>query len=167
MNIGFIAPSPCEAQRSSVLSTALWLHELAPWTHAVTLTFKRSDSKGQTVSEQIIVESLRHFLRVLDKRCYGGPKVRRGAYIPSVVVIGWGAYNDHPHAHLAFACPEEHTHKAFDRFIDIAADATDWIDRERRIEPYRNQGWAEYMLNHGFDNLITNLTRAHQPEIVG
>lgn len=148
-------------------TSSRWIHELAPWTHAVTLTFRRRDIKGQAVSEQIIIQALRHFLRVLDKCCYSGSEVRRGAYVPSAVVIGWGAYNNHPHAHLALSCPQETPHETFENLIESAAEATDWIDVERRVEPYRNEGWAEYMLNHGIENLITNLTRAHQPEIVG
>lgn len=144
-----------------------WIHELAPWTHAVTLTFKRRGINGQAVSEQIIVHALRHFLRVLDKSYYSGSKFRQGAYVPSAVVIGWGTYNDHPHAHLALACRQEISHEAFKKLIVAASEATEWIDQERRVETYRNDGWAEYMLNHGINNLITNLTRAHQPEIVG
>lgn len=167
MNIRFNAPLPFEAHRSSVLATALWIHELAPWTHAVSLTFKRRDIKGQAVNEQIIVQALRHFLRVLDKCCYSGSEVRQGAYVPSAVVIGWGAYNNHPHAHLALACRQEISHEDFNKLIFASADATDWIDQERRVEPYRTEGWAGYMLNHGIENLITNLLRAHQPEFFG
>lgn len=167
MSNKFNAPLTFGAKNTAVLSAALWIHDLAPWTHAVTLTFKRSTGKGQTVNDQIIIQAIRHFLRVLDRCCYSGSKVRQGACVPSVVVIGWGTYNDHPHAHLALACPIQTEREAFEKFINSSAEATNWINRERFVDGYQNQGWIEYMLDHGIKNLVTELTRAHQPEIDG
>lgn len=136
----------------------VFIHEFADWTHAVTLTFRRH-ILGVTVSETIMVAALRHFLRVADVSIFGRRKADQGVTIPSVAVLGWGTYSDHPHTHLALQAPFGMPCTDFDKVIDTAASRTNWIAPQREIAPYRDAGWSKYMIDHQPENLVVDLLR--------
>jgi hypothetical protein len=116
--------------------------------------------RGQAINLGNAEAALRHMLRVLDVSCYGKSGVKQGKAVPSAVVIGWGAYGDHPHAHIALATPPGLSYQELvDRF-EKAASRTQWIHHERVVVPYRDAGWAAYLVHHDPENLVLSLLRA-------
>ena len=150
---------------SSWLIYKSWMHSLASWTHAVTFTFKRSNGRGQTINEQIMIDALRHFLRALDRRCFGRNETRKGMVVSSAVVIGWGSSNDHPHAHLSLSTPSHLDVIEFTAFAVLTASEIDWFDHHKVFKSYVSEGWSSYLVDHGPENIIDSLLRAPQVEI--
>lgn len=132
------------------------LDSLAPWTHAYTVTCKRRSVRNLPVTEDILVDTARHFIRRINLRCFG-KRARRERLVPVVVTLGWGCYGDHPHLHFCFASPAGIPFAAFSLILDEEARKTFWIDRQRRIKPYRDAGWLEYLIEHGTAHLIVPL----------
>lgn len=143
----------------------VFIHEAADWTVALTANIKRFH-ENQPISIQHMMQAMRHFLRVLDYRCFGRNRVKRGAFVGSVVVYGWGTYNDHPHAHLALVCPKGLSDAAFEEHIRQACAKTMWFEPKPDIRKYRDVGWSDYMIGHDPENLDTELMRisTKQPE---
>lgn len=133
-----------------------WLDSLALWTHAATFTCKRRSVRNSPVTEDILVDTARHFIRRISLRCFG-KRARRERLIPVVVTLGWGGYGDHPHLHFCFACPAGMPFTAFSSILDEEARKTFWIDHQRCIKPYRDAGWLEYLIEHGTAHLIVPL----------
>lgn len=140
-----------------------WIHEFAPWSHAVTLTCKRCDASGRAITTRIIEDTARHFLARLNYACVGRRSYRRGHSVASAVTYGFGSSGDHPHLHLSLACPVHLTAKDFTVQIHLCADQTYWLDRERTITPYRGEGWSAYLVKHGTDKLVVPLLRPSHP----
>ena len=160
-----IAPRHDYINTSAARNEALksWLHELAPWTHAVTLTLKRRDARGLPISQSILEDTCRHFQKRLNHACFGRRRFCRGHSIASAIVYGWGAYGDHPHLHLSLACPRHLAHKELTVLITNCADQTFWINSQRIIKPYLDEGWFEYLIAHGADHLILQLVSPARP----
>lgn len=135
-----------------------WISDLAEWTHAFTLTI-RPCVNGVIVSRIILEQAAQHLLRRLDYRIFGRRQVERGARIPSIAVAGWGASSDRPHLHFAFSSPPGVTHDAFTKTVRSVARQLAWANREMKIEPYRDAGWANYMLGHGLDDVLVSCVR--------
>lgn len=135
-----------------------WLHEVAAWSLAVTITFKRYHD-GQSINHSIAQAALRHTLRVLDVYCFGKRGVKQGQHVGSAAVISWGVYGQHPHAHLALATPLVITVEALQERFEQAADKTNWLARERVVTPYKDSGWINYLIGHSPDSLVIPLLR--------
>ena len=133
-----------------------WLDSLAPWTHAATFTCKRTSVRNLPITEDILVDTAKHFIRRVALKCYG-KKARRTQLLPVVATFGWGCYGDHPHLHFCFALPEEMSFEAFSAILKKEANKTIWIDRQRCIKPYQDFGWMEYLIEHGTAKLIVPL----------
>lgn len=138
---------------------AEWLHNFAAWSLAATITLRRY-LHGQAVNLSNAEAALRHMLRVLDVSCYGKRGVKQGKAVPSAVVIGWGAYGEHPHAHVALATPPGLSYQELADHFEKAASRTQWIHHERVVVPYRDAGWAAYLVHHDPENLVLPLLRA-------
>lgn len=130
----------------------------AMWTVAYTVTLKRHIGT-QPVSNKHIYQAARHLLRKLDFQCLGSNRAKRGAFVSSVVVYGWGTYGNHPHLHLALVCPDGLSESEFIDYIEQAASKIEWFDRERKLEKYVNSGWATYMVDHDPENMYLDLMR--------
>ena len=135
---------------------ARWLDSLAPWTHAATLTCKRTSLRNLPITEDILVDTARHLIRRVALRCYGR-RARRSNFLPVVVTCGWGCYGDQPHLHFCFVHPNGLSFEAFSKILNEEADKTSWIDRQRCFKPYQDFGWLEYLIEHGTSNLIVPL----------
>jgi|GEM_PF-2352627 len=133
-----------------------WLDSLAPWTHAYTVTCKRRSVRNAPITEEILVDTARHFIRRISLRCFG-KRARRAQLTPVVVTLGWGCYGDHPHLHFCFAAPVAMPFVVFSLILEEEARKVFWIDRQRRIEQYRDTGWLEYLLEQGTAYLIVPL----------
>jgi len=131
---------------------------LNAWTHFVTLTYKRLKDDRVASSAQVL-KSSRLFLSRLNRRVYGRHGVRRqGFRIGSCAVMGWGAYGDHPHTHWLLAKPPQIEELDFAHLIQVMASTTHGIGVELDLQPYFSPRVIEYMLGHGFDCWIDQVT---------
>jgi len=135
---------------------ARWLDSLAPWTHAATFTCKRTSVRNLSITEDILVDTAKHFIQRVSLRCFG-KRARRSQLLPVVVTFGWGSYGDHPHLHFCFALPEWMIFEEFSKILDEEANKTIWIDRQQCVKPYQDIGWMNYLIEHGTQNLIVPL----------
>ena len=141
-----------------------WLKTLGNPTHAVTLTFKRYEQDNKKPwSVPIIKDSLKVFLSILNKNVFGKHAKKNNQCVMSAVVIGTGTCGKHPHAHLALQKPD---HLSWDKFTELIVkpiNTTHWMDREFIIEPYESDGWLEYMVEHGEEDLLIDLYTPARP----
>jgi len=135
---------------------AQWLDSLASWAIAATFTCKRTSIRNLPITEDILVDTAKHFIRRVALKCYGR-KARRSHPLPVVVTCGWGCFGDQPHLHFCFALPLGMSFEEFSKILNEEADKTGWIDRQRCIKPYQDFGWLEYLINHGTTKLIVQL----------
>lgn len=140
---------------------AQWIHTAAHWTVAATFTFKRAIN-GQPFNYEILQSSMRHYLLLVDRKFFTRGETNNKRFVETVVVIGYGAYQSHPHAHIAVATPDGADHTSLVQALNGSAEKTKWIDRERDFQPYSDSGWSEYMVDHGPENLILPLFRSYK-----
>ncbi len=144
-----------------------WLETIAPWNAAVTLTFQRFNSFGHSFNELIGIQTLTHFKKILNQKCLGKSRMERGQSIGFAAVIGSGDYATSPHAHMCITTPPWVSFEDLIDIIEYAARRTDWINEHRRIVPYRDPGWLQYMTDHGTNNLVLELTSPLQTDKTG
>ena len=131
---------------------------LNPWTHFLTLTYK-SFKDDRVASSAQVLKSSRLFLSRLNRRVYGRHGVRRhGFRIGSCAVMGWGAYGDHPHTHWLLVKPPQIAEPDFAHLIKVIASTTHGIGFELDLQIYVSPRVIEYMLGHGFDCWIDQVT---------
>jgi hypothetical protein len=135
-----------------------WLHEIANWTHAVTLTLNPLQT-GRVIHPIEIAKRCRLFLSRLNRRIYGRHGVRRkGLKVASAAVFGYGAYEDHPHIHLVLEQPSQITHEEFTQIIHNIASTTKGLAHQHEVKRYFSSGWINYMVDHGFEGWIDSAT---------
>ena len=140
------------------------LARLGSPTHAVTITFKRYQlGTNKAWSKPIIKDALKVCLSILNDRAFSGIKPKRNRRVMSAVVVGTGAYKDHPHAHLALGCPPHLSYEEFENIVNKAASKTWWIGQKPHHEPYESKGWLTYMVEHGEEDLVLELCTPAQP----
>ena len=141
-----------------------WLHGIAPWTHAITLSLRRTDTTKKPITEAIIKDTVKHLIRRINFACLGSSKARQGKTIASAVVFGRGRYGDNPHIHMSLACPSFISKPQFESILEKAFSKIYWLDRERKIAPYINEGWSGYIAKHGIENLIESVLHSSNYE---
>ena len=131
-----------------------WLNNLGDWDLSVTITFSRT-KKGLSPSLSTIEKCCRLFLSRLNRQIFTRNGVRRHAYrIASAAALGRGAYGDHPHAHWVLACPSGMLKIKFATLVAQVAVSTKGVGLQIDVQPYRDNGWLFYMIDHGFEGLI-------------
>jgi hypothetical protein len=98
-----------------------------------------------------------HFINVLNRRLFGNSMSRKGRRIACVAVYGDGAYGDSPHVHLAFQAPADMSYENMYQAIEHSIQRTKGLGIEHDIQPYKSEGWLEYMLDHGTEGLLVEL----------
>ena len=140
---------PCTPPRLSFDERqCLAIHEMAEWTHALTLTFLRADRYGRPCTEFAMSAAIRHFLRVLNILCFGRKRFDKGHRLFAVWAIGFGSANTHPHCHMAIAAPTAMDSPVFQRLLNKAVRKTRWFAQQHKADRYRNEGWIKYMKSH-------------------
>jgi hypothetical protein len=134
--------------------------KLNPWTHFVTLTY--TQSRGYfTVGKIEVLRRSRLFLSILNQKIYGRHGCRRSGFrIGSCAVLGWGAYGCHPHTHWLLAKPPHMNDEKFNRHIELIASTTPGIGKGRDIQTIFSNHVVEYIVNHGFEGWIEQVTFA-------
>lgn len=134
-----------------------WLQAQANWTHAVTLTMHRPKN-GHGVSNDEVARRCGLFLSRINRRIYKHGTKRKGFRIASVAFLGTGSYGDHPHVHWALQKPSDMTSEDFEQIVNVMASTTKGLGKKFDVKPYRDEGWLEYMLEHGFDGWMESLS---------
>ena len=155
--------NPVKQFTSLQLAYISWLKTLGNPTHAVTLTFKRYGQGKRPWNVPIIKKSTKVFLDRLNKNVFGKHAKKNSHCVMSAVVIGTGTYGNHPHAHLALQKPADLSWEKFKELIVKAIKTTSWIDRESAIESYVSEGWLEYMIAHGEEDVLIDLCTPARP----
>ena len=128
---------------------ALWVHGLAHWGVMLTVTLKRRDGQGRATTRQAVVSALRHFVRLINFRCFGPGRVRHGWTIGIAPVIVADTSAAHLHAHVLLTKPTGRTDKWYRTVIERAARRTRLFDQQRRVSDYRDAGGSAYLVKHG------------------
>ena len=134
-----------------------WFADFADWTHAVTVTPKPS-RKGFPRTKSPTISTTSHFVSVLNRKVLGNSRARKGHRIACVAVYGDGTYGDHPHVHLAFQAPSGMSYEEMHQAIEHSIQRTNGLGTEYKIKRYTSEGWLTYMLDHGTDELLVELT---------
>jgi hypothetical protein len=134
--------------------------KLNRWTHFVTLTYSQPNGL-YTIGQIEALRRSRLFLSRLNQKIFGRHGCRRSGFrIGSCAVLGWGVYGDHPHTHWLLTKPPEMTDEEFIRLINVIASTTRGIGKERDIQTVFSNRVVEYLVNHGFEGWIAQLTFA-------
>lgn len=134
---------------------AEWLHKLAPWDLAVTVTIERRDPKsGLLVSRERINAAMRYFLERLNKCLFGHCASRHGYRVGSVFVIEHGVLGDHPHVHMTLTRPAHVSQPELTSHIERLIGRNSLFRREHAIRPYTSGNWHSYCLKYGADRLV-------------
>jgi hypothetical protein len=136
---------------------AKWFSDSAEWTHAVTVTQKPS-RKGFPRTKSPTINATAHFISVLNRRVLGNARSRKGHRIACVAVYGNGAHGDSPHVHLAFQAPSGMSYDEMHQAIEHSIHRTKGLGIERDIQLCTSEGWLTYMLDHGTEGLLVELT---------
>ena len=136
----------------------IWLTQFAPWSHAVTVTFKKNRD-GRPVTANQMSDTIRHLCNLIDRACYRS-RARRGKNrIGSFAVYDLGPFGKHPHAHMTLAAPIGLGHDEFSRIIRAAINRTALLDRQFKVKSFTNEGWIRYCLKHQDFELNLELVR--------
>ena len=134
--------------------------KLNRWTHFVTLTYSQPNG-SYTIGQIEVLRRSRLFLSRLNRKIFGRHGCRRSGFrIGSCAVLGWGVYGDHPHTHWLLTKPLEMTDEEFNRLINVIASTTRGIGKERDIQTIFSDSVVEYLVNHGFEGWIDQVTFA-------
>ena len=136
---------------------AQWLSTFANWSHAVTVTSQPS-LMGFDRSQTSTISATTHFVHVLNRMVLGRTRVKQGHKIACVAVYGNGTYGDNPHVHLAFQAPPHMSYEAMEQAISRSIKSTHGLGIQEDIQPYIDEGWIKYMLDHGTEGLLAELT---------
>jgi len=147
---------PHGSNKKVELSEAMvdWLDKFAHWDVAVTLTLRRTSSKGTPINEKIIFDSIRHYLMRVNHSCHSRRRFNRGWRVGTAAIVSWGTYGDHPHVHMSIASGIALDVERLKSVLREQADRVYWIDKQMKIKDYEDEGWLKYMVEHDPENLI-------------
>ena len=135
-----------------------WLDGLDKWTHALTLTMSRSKHELPPGRDESL-RRCRLLLNRVNRVCYGRHGTRRkGFRVASVAFMGYGVYGDHPHIHWALAGPPDIKADEFTALLRSMVMTTKGLGTQFDIQDYYEVGWFEYMLDHGIEGFVEQLT---------
>jgi hypothetical protein len=134
-----------------------FLRELAPWTIALTLTSGQL-KYGGTIGTEEFLRRCRLFLSRLNRKIYGHGVRRKNFRIASTAVLGRGLYGDSFHIHWVLSSPPDLPTDVFKELIRLIILTTKGLGQQFNIQTYYGERWLVYMLDHGFEGLITDLT---------
>lgn len=133
---------------------AKWLHSLADWRIALTLTFTKLDTTGDYRSVSDVIQTTRHLIRLINRACFGHGAVRKGYRLANLYVVERGCGGRHPHVHASISLPPHYDYESMCRLINNKARKLHSIDQQIHFQKYADFGWIDYCLKTGTDNLI-------------
>lgn len=133
---------------------AKWLHSLADWRIALTLTFTKLDTTGDYRSVSDVIQTTRHLIRLVNRASFGHGAVRKGYSLASMYTVERGCGGRHPHVHLTLGLPAGSDYESMCGLINENARRLHSIDQQIHLERYVDFGWIDYILKTGTDNLV-------------
>jgi hypothetical protein len=126
-------------------------------THAVTLTFKPDFLRYQGEAQFYEAEkTIRHFLNVLNNKCYGHGYKRKKMTVGAITVIERGTRLGRLHGHLAITASKGIDFESFSNHILDSQMRCRNLGRTIHIQRYRDSGWAEYISKEGPESFSTS-----------
>lgn len=74
--------------------------------------------------------------------------------------MGNGVYGDHPHIHWVLAGPPDMQANEFTAVLRSMVMTTKGLGAQFDVQKYYGVGWLEYMLDHGIEGWVEQLTFA-------
>jgi hypothetical protein len=137
-----------------------FIKKLNSWTHFLTLTYSQPSGFFHIGQIEVLRRS-RLFLSILNQKIFGRHGCRRNGFkVGSCAVLGWGSYGDHPHTHWLLAKPPYMHGEEFSSLIRLSASTTDGLGREWDLQTIYSSQIVEYIVNHGFEGWISQVTFA-------
>jgi hypothetical protein len=146
-----------------------WVHLMEtvsdrPYALAVTLTFRNwCKVAQQALNRDIGIRTVIDLIRRLNREVFNHSAKRRGNTIGSVAVVGRNRADGHLHAHLALTAPPHMSDAEFAALTEKVITRFNWINKQYRIEPYRNSLWLRYMAKHGTESLALDCFNEAKP----
>ena len=133
---------------------AIWLHNLAKWSVALTVTFTKKKYTGNYRFHSDIVYTTQHLIRLINKDCFGHGAIRKDYHIASAIVVECGYDGRHPHIHATLSLPPDRDYESLCRIIRKHSNKLHSIGPQIDIQPYKDFGWFDYSLKTGIENLV-------------
>ena len=73
-------------------------------------------------------------------------------------MLGWGTYGNNPHTHWLLTKPPHMVDQEFTSLIEFIASTTRGIGRQRNIQTIYGPRVIEYIVGHGFEGLLEQVT---------
>ena len=118
---------------------------------------------GRHTSDRDIRQAIVHFRRRISAHCFGSRQVKAGILIELLAVFGWGTSENNPHVHMALVAPDAMSHPMFNSVLRRAKAKVALFDHQFDLQPYLNEGWLEYMLDHGEDGIVLEVLSPKRP----
>ena len=135
-----------------------------PYALAVTLTFrKRCRFSQQALNSDIAIRTVEELIKRLNREVFNHSAKRHQNTIGSVAVVGRNSPFGHLHAHLALTAPPHMRDAEFAALTEKVITRFNWINKQCRIEPYRNSLWLRYMAKHGTDSVALDCCNKAKP----
>ena len=122
---------------------AQWLHGLAAWKIALTLTFTRVKTRGEYRSVSDVAQTTQHLIRLINRGCFGHGAVRKGYCVASLYVVEFGYGGRHPHVHATLSLPPGYDYLSMCRLIKEKVRKLHSIDQQIHLQHYSDFGWAD------------------------
>ena len=135
------------------------LSRMNTWTHALTVTFRPSLLGSNCSDEAWMSKAVEHFLRRLNRACFGAQARRRGKQIGVYAVVAYDPMEENPHGHLTLAMPPGMSDREFTRLIRRVLPRVRAFNIVHDIKPYETEGWFHYCLKHSDYEPDWNLCR--------
>jgi hypothetical protein len=146
-----------------------WVHLMGtvsdrPYSLAITITFrKRCRFTQQSLNDDIAIRTIQELIKRLNREVFNHSAKRRGNTIGSVVVVGRNSPDGHIHAHLALTTPPHMSDVEFATLTKKIITRFNWVNKQCRIQPYRNSRWLKYMAMHGTESVALDCFNKAKP----
>jgi len=135
-----------------------------PFALAVTLTFRRwCKVAQQALNHGIAVKTVNDLIGRLNREVFNHSAKRRSNTIGSVAVVGRNSPDGHLHAHLALTTPPHMSDAEFAALTKKIITRFNWVNKQCRIQPYRDSRWLRYMADHGTESLALDCFNKAKP----
>jgi len=140
--------------RSDESITEFLLEFCSSPTFAVTVTSIDESPVFKTrVTRERFEKSCCRVLKRINAKCFTRGQRRKKYSIGAVTAIEGFDGRKKLHAHLALSSPPKISEIDFKHFIESEFSKDYWVGKQIKIEPYKNQGWIDYITKLGPESI--------------
>jgi hypothetical protein len=119
-------------------------------TFAVTVTSVDESLVYRTkVTRERLEKSCCRVIKRINAKCFSRGQRRKKHSIGDVTAIEGFDGRKKLHAHLAMSSPPQMSNDEFKLLVESEFSKDYWIDKQIKIDPYRDTGWIEYITKLG------------------